>query len=203
MLSRLGGFRLSFAPLPPPRGIILRAVQPTQCTLSVLLYLLIFIAGGLAGVVAGVMHFGTIGGIIGAVIGLFVGHVVGNLPYRLETKLLFREIERSSDEELWQIVKLGLWNFYQTMALLKLAARGHDVRGQLPRIIEMLESNEELTRIYGWDALRLVFNEETRAIGDYDPRASTEVCFRKVQVLKERTEGLTEGDTSGDKARDA
>lgn len=149
------------------------------------------------------MRFGTIGGMVGVVIGLFVGHVGGNLPNRLETKLLLREIERSSDEELWQIVKLGSWNFYQTLALLKLAARGHEVRSQLPRIIEMLGSNEELTRIYGWDALRLVFNEETRAIGDDDPRASIEACCRRVQVLKERAGRLKEGETPGDESRDA
>jgi len=48
----------------------------------------------------------------------------------------------------------------------------------------MLESDDELTRVYGWDALRLVFNKETQIVGEYNPRASSEDCRSKVATLK-------------------
>jgi hypothetical protein len=99
-----------------------------------------------------------------------------------------RKLWRSSNEELWRTVNLGFWNFTQTFALLTLAGRNQDVRTQLPRIITMLEADEELTRVYGWDALRLVFDNETKVIGEYDPRASTEVCRSKVAVLRQKIE---------------
>jgi len=38
------------------------------------------------------------------------------------------------------------WNFCQTMAWLHLAARGQNVRTQLPEIVRMLESDQELER---------------------------------------------------------
>ena len=70
------------------------------------------------------------------------GSTGGTAPEWLSTRLMFRHIMRSSDEKLWQIVNLGFWNFYQTLALLQLAARGQNVRSQLPRIVKMLEQRE-------------------------------------------------------------
>jgi hypothetical protein len=84
------------------------------------------------------------------------------------------------------MINLGFWNFTQTFALLTLAGRNQDVRSQLPRIIAMLEADEELTRVYGWDALRLVFDKETKLMGEYDPRATTEECRSKVIALRQK-----------------
>lgn len=53
------------------------------------------------------------------------------------------------------------------------------------RIVKMLESDDELERVYGWDALRLVFTAEAKEMADYDPRAATEDCRDKVAKLKE------------------
>lgn len=72
----------------------------------------------------------------------------------------------------------------ESTALLNLSARAEDVRCELPRILAMLESDDVLTRRYGWDALRLVFNDETRLIGDYDPRASTDDCQTRTAALR-------------------
>jgi len=146
--------------------------------------------GGAFGGYVGLSYFGMIGGIPGGLIGLFIGHVIGVLLDRRSTHLFFRKISRSSDEELWRIVNLGFWNLYQTMALLNLAARGQDVSGQLPRIIGMLESDNRETRLFGWDALRIVFCTEYKIIENYDPRSTTEECRKQVETLKASIEKM-------------
>jgi hypothetical protein len=161
-------------------------LQPTQITLFVLLWFLMLVVGTVTGAVCGGQAFGILGSIVCGVIGLVIGHVVGKMPDVLGTKWLLRKLSRSSDEELWRTVNLGFWNFTQTFALLTLAGRNQDVRTQLPRVIGMLEADDRLTRVYGWDALRLVFDNEANAMGEYDPRASTEACRLKVADLRQR-----------------
>ncbi|MEW6366385.1 MAG: hypothetical protein AB1714_17305 [Acidobacteriota bacterium] len=48
----------------------------------------------------------------------------------------------------------------------------------------MIESELVLTRVYGWDALRLVYPKETRMMDGYDPRGSTEDCRSRTATLK-------------------
>ncbi len=158
--------------------------QSTRVTLFEVLWFAAVVAGGILGVALGSDLFGRWGAITGGIIGVVVGHVVGVVPDRLSTKLFFRHLARSSDEELWKIVHEDFWAFCQTMALLQLAARGQNVRTQLPRIVKMLESDDKLERIYGWDALRIVFPEETRMAADYNPRAAAADCRNKIAGLK-------------------
>ena|GEM_PF-2564713 len=136
------------------------------------------------GLVLGLRQSGTMGSIIGGVIGFVVGHFVGCLPDRVSTKMLFRHLKRSSSAELRSIVAADDWKFCHTMALLQLAARGEEVRAELPRILGMLESDSQLPRVYGWDALRIVFPKETEIIGHYDPRESAEECRNKAARLR-------------------
>jgi hypothetical protein len=159
-------------------------LQPTQITFFMVLWFAAIVAGGMTGGAVGSSHFGIWGGIVGGIVGVVVGHVIGVVPDWLSTKLMFRHLARSSDERLWKIVNLGSWNFYQTMALLQLAARGQNVRTQLPRIVKMLESDDELERVYGWDGLRIVFPEETKVAADYDPRAASDDCRSQIAKLK-------------------
>ncbi|MEW6366383.1 MAG: hypothetical protein AB1714_17295 [Acidobacteriota bacterium] len=42
----------------------------------------------------------------------------------------------------------------------------------------------QLTRVYGWDALRLVYPKETRMMDGYDPRGSTEDCRSRTATLR-------------------
>lgn len=153
-----------------------------------MLWFFIAIFGGIFGFSTCIEFFGQFWGIVGGIAGLLIGFFIGYKIYaiidRRGTRSLFREIKESSNDQLWNIVNMGFWNFYQTLALLNLAAREQDVTGQLPRIFDMLESENKLTRIYGWDALRLVFNKETELIGSYDPRASTKNCRDKVAKLR-------------------
>jgi hypothetical protein len=154
-------------------------LQPTQITFFHVLWLVAVVAGGMAGSGLGYNLLGIGGALAGGILGVVTGHVVGVLPDWLSTRLMFRRIARSSDERLWKIVNLGFWNFYQTLALLQLAARG-----QLPRIVRMLESEEKLERVYGWDALRLVFTEDAKVLTGYDPWGTTEDCRNRIATLK-------------------
>lgn len=158
--------------------------QSTRVTLFEVLWFVAVAAGGIVGVGLGSDLFGRWGAIAGGIIGVVIGHVVGVMPDWLSTRLFFRHLARSSDEELWKIVNEDFWAFCQTMALLQLAARGRDVRTQLPRIVKMLESDKELERVYGWDALRNVFPQETELVADYNPRAAAADCRNKVAKLK-------------------
>ena len=163
------------------------ALQPTRLSLFVVVHLVGRAAGLVAGACAGFKYFYTPGLFIGAALGFFVGHVVGYLPTWLGTQWMFRSIQKSSNAELQECLNRSEWNFYQTMALLQLAARKEDVQPYLPRILAMLESETTLTRVYGWDALRIVFTELSQRVEDYNPRASIEECRRMVAMLRSET----------------
>ncbi|MCL4854608.1 MAG: hypothetical protein KJZ78_24880 [Bryobacteraceae bacterium] len=162
-----------------PRPVLV----PTQVTLFLLIQMLVAVGGSVIGVAIG-KPFGIVGAVVGAISGLLMGAFVGGLPDWLATRLLFRKVERSSNEELQDMVNLGFWNFCNTLAVLHLSARGQNVRSYLPRIVGLLESENMLSRIYGWDALRLVFNEETQVMEGYDPRGPVEDCRARTARLK-------------------
>jgi hypothetical protein len=162
----------------------MNGLQPTRLTFFVVLHLVGGAVGLIAGAFFGFKHFHILGLIVGAVLGFLVGHAIGYLPTWLGTRWMFRSIEKSTTAELRGSLERGEWNFYQTMALLQLAVRKEDVQPYLPRILLMLESNETLTRVYGWDAFRIVFTELSQRIEDYDPRGTVDECRRKAALLR-------------------
>jgi len=163
----------------------MNGLQYTRITIFHFLWLTSVASFTSLGLWVGLRYFGTIGVIASGVIGLVIGHVIGCLPDWISTRLFFRHIMQCSKEELRAMVAEDDWKFLHTMALLRLGAMGEEVRQEIPRIVAMLESDSKLTRIYGWDALRIVFTEESRVIEDYNPRGSTEDCRRKIAILKE------------------
>jgi hypothetical protein len=100
-----------------------------------------------------------------------------------------KQIQRKSNGELWEMVTADDLAFLHTYALLTLATREEDVSKELPRIINMLESDEVLTRVYGSDALRFVFTDEHKVISDYEPRNSVDKCRAKVALLRASLRG--------------
>ncbi|RPI28383.1 MAG: hypothetical protein EHM61_05370 [Acidobacteria bacterium] len=163
----------------------MNGLQYTRFTIFHVLWVAALGAGAVIGIKAGGAYFGTGGAFAGGLLGLASGHLVGCLPVWMADKLFFRHIMQSSKEELRAMGAADNWNFSHTMALLRLAALGEEVRQEIPRIVNMLESDSQLIRSYGWDALRMVFGQESRVIEDYSPGGSTEECRRKAAILKQ------------------
>ncbi len=170
----------------------MRAFEHTQLNLFLLLEWIGAVGGLCVGLLLGLRHFGVPGAVLGAVVGLVLGTVLGKVPDWLAFRYSFREIQRSSDSKLREMISQGEWKFWHTMALLQLAARGQNIKPEFPRILAMLESDSVLTRRYGFDALRLVYTETYNKVPDYNPREPTEKCRQKVAALHEEqrhTEG--------------
>jgi len=156
----------------------------TRITIFHVLWFVAVVAGTYAGAMVGRQLFGLAGAIVGALLGFTIGHIVGSIPDWWAYRSLFNGIQRSSNEDLWRIVAKDEWRFDNTLALLTLGARDQDVSSQLPRVIQMLESDSKLTRRYGFDALRIVFTEQYNVIPDYDPYEPPDTCRRKVAKLR-------------------
>jgi hypothetical protein len=162
----------------------MNGLRYTKITIFHVLWLFAVAAGAALGLLVGLRYFSTMGLIICGIIGLAVGHILGCLPDWICTRLFFRHLMKCSKDQLRAMVAAGDWKFDNTMALLRLGALGEDVRQEIPRIVAMLESDSQLTRIYGWDALRIVFTEQSWVIEDYNPRGSTEDCRSRTAILK-------------------
>jgi hypothetical protein len=140
-------------------------------------------AGLIAGVAFGFRWFGVVGASFGAVVGFFGGMFLASLPEEFGYHLIMRGIERSSTPELRARLTEGSWNFFHTMALLQLAARGEDVQPDLPRVLGMLESDNVRERLFGQDALRLVYTELVEQSG-YNAEEPTVTCREKISRLR-------------------
>ena len=149
--------------------------------------------GILFGIHVGHRYFGIIGAIVGAVVGGLLGFVLGYLPRHFAQEHMFREMQRSSNEQLKAKLEHSSWNFEQTLALLNLHLRNNDVQSYLPRILTLLESDHSLTRLFARDALRLVFTPLAVQMDsfNYNPHASTEDCRNKVAQLREKIASTT------------
>jgi hypothetical protein len=173
------------------------ALETTQLTLLKLFQVVVSLAfavaagGNLADTISkGFADWGAWRWVLAAlagVAGLVVGFMLGALPFnfleRRLTRRLFRNVQATSNEDLWEIVDQGLWNFRYTLALLQLGARGQDVRRELATVLHFLVANNRLFRCYAWDALRLVFFDEAHVIADYNPKASLDDCCKKAARL--------------------
>lgn len=163
-------------------------LEYTRITSFHLLFLVGVFIGGILMANIGWKFFGLVGAVLGGLLGAYLGGVLALIPERWAGKAFFKDIEESSTERLWEIVnRQEEWNFYHTMALLHLAGRGEDVQPKLPHILTMLESAEMLERVYGWDALRLVFTEEAKKLEGYAPRATAEECQEKLNHYRSLT----------------
>jgi len=144
-------------------------------------------AGLVGGILLGLRHFGVIGGIVGALAGGYLGLTIGRVPDFLIDEWMFREMQKSSNDELRAKLERPGWDFIHTTALLNLQARGEDVESYRPRILTLLEADDSLKRLLARDALRWVFTPLAVKLEEfgYDPNASTSACRDKVAQLRE------------------
>lgn len=161
-------------------------MQGYNYTRLTIFHVLWLVGGGLGfgfGIIFGLKHFGVIGAILGAALGGVCGIMPALLLEHFVHRSLFKEIQQSSSEKLWNNLDKGDWNFFHTMSLLQLAVRGEDIEKKLPRILQMLGSDTKSTRLYGWDAFRIVFTDKAKLIPDYDPNETTEQCRAKLKLI--------------------
>ena len=162
-------------------------MQPTKVTIYVLFAILSAIVGYVLGFCIGMKYLNIYGGIGFGLLGMIIGYYIGFIPDHIAYKSLFKKIERSSNEDLWNIININIdkeWDFRKTLALLELRIRNQDISKELSRVINVMESEDEETRLYGWDALRLVFRPEIDLIKNYDPRESANECRNKAEAIK-------------------
>lgn len=162
--------------------------QSARINLFSVLILAGFFFGFYLGAALGHRFFGHVGAIIGFIVGGPLGLIIGHLPRHFMQESMFREMQKSSNEELRAKIDHPLWSFYNTLALLNLHMRGEDVQSYFPRVLSLLESDDSVTRLFGRDAIALVYTPLAKQMHDlgYDPHASTEECRAKVAQLREK-----------------
>ena len=168
------------------RPLIRIPTQPARLTLFGLLVFVGFFIGIYCGIAVGLRCFGILGAIAGAVVGGFLGIALGSLPDHLMKERMFKTMQRASNDELKAMLEQKRWAFWQTLALLNLQVRGEDVEPYLQRILGLLESDDGMKRIFGRDALRLVFTDRAKLLDDcgYNPNASAENCRDKIAEFR-------------------
>ena len=107
-----------------------------------------FFFGILVGIHFGHRYFGIVGAILGAVAGGILGIIIGLLPRHFMQESMFKEMQKSSNEQLKAKIEHPSWSFYNTLALLNLQVRGEDVQPYLPRVLALLESDDPVTRLF-------------------------------------------------------
>lgn len=162
--------------------------QPARLTLFEVLAFCGLLLGVFLGIFLGHYFFEMTGAIVGAVFGGFLGIAIGILPKHFGQEQICKEMQQCSNEELKAKLEHHTWTFCQTLALLNLHLRGEDVQPYLPRVLKLLESNDHTTRLFGRDALALVYTPLAKELCDldYNPCASTEDCHSKVTKLQEK-----------------
>jgi hypothetical protein len=137
-------------------------------------------AFGLAG---GTRFFGVVGGITGALIGGYLGFVVGRVPEHLVLRSLIRHLRHKSVTELRACLHSPTC-LTPNCVLLELQHRGEDIRQELPRVLDLLVSEDVDRRGFGWAALASAFPELVGQVRDYRVGDSVAECRRKIEILK-------------------
>lgn len=142
-------------------------------------------AGAYSGFALGSKHFGLFGGIVGGVVGLIAGYFLGRLPFLIVWRFL--GIRRKSTEELKSIFQRDQF-FVFHLALAELMARGVDVSGEKPRVLDLLLSTASDRRRFGWGSLQLAFPDLAAALSGFDPQNPSSVHLEMIKNLRREIE---------------
>jgi hypothetical protein len=148
-----------------------------------LLKLVGVIVGISFGVAGGTRVFGVVGGVTGALVGGYLGFVLGRIPENKVMRAVVRQLRRKSVAELRAYLhspKCPTPNF----VLLELRHRGEDTLQELPVVLDLLVSEDEGRRGFGWAALASAFPELAEKLRDYRIGDSIDECKRKVEILR-------------------
>jgi hypothetical protein len=152
-------------------------------TIFHILSLLLALAGAFLISFAGSWAFGVIGGLLGFIVGAFVGCICGYVLVAAILHWSTRDVRSKTTEELRELILSGK-TFTPNFVLLELASRGEDIEIYLPRILDMLVTeNPDIRRLW-WVALVSAFPEQADRLPDYRPAAPLETCRKVVGDIR-------------------
>jgi hypothetical protein len=160
-------------------------MRPVFTIFDVILWTSIFV-GGWAGFIVGSKHFGIFGGIVGTVFGLATGFTLGRLPFWIAWRIL--GIRRKTTEELKSIFQHDQYFIFH-LVLTELMARGIDVSGEKPRVLDLLLSEASDRRRFGWGSLKIAFSELAAKLSGFSPENPTAAQLEQIKKLKQGEEG--------------
>lgn len=173
----------------PPIEVALpdRAAMPQFCARMITLFHVLTFAGAVAGFslgfALGTHYFGWVGATIFAPVLCFAGYHLGNIPWILVLRGEKRRFDRESTEELIEGLN-GKYAFCPNLVLATLRIRGVDIRGFLPYLCDLMDSDDVYTRNRGWVALRSALPEYAEMIPSYLPSLSREECSKLVKTIR-------------------
>jgi hypothetical protein len=135
-------------------------------------------AGAYSGFLLGSKHFGLVGDIAGVMVGLIAGYFVGRLPFLIVWRFL--GVRRTSTEELKSILERDQFFIFHP-ALAELMARGVDVSGEKPRVLDLLLSSASDRRRFGWGSLQIAFPDLAGPFKDLICKTPVQVMNRKIR----------------------
>lgn len=154
-----------------------------------LFHALVFVGlgiGAIFGARAGLAMFGAVGGVVGGVAGAIAGCTLGRIPHLLALRSVARDLRSKSVAELRvDIQSLGC--LAPNCALLELHRRGEDICQELPKVLDLLVSEDVVQRGRGWAALTSAFPALAEQVRDYRIGDSVDECRRKTEKLKQAT----------------
>ena len=149
----------------------------------------------LAGVSLGSTHLDTAGGWIGGALGLIAGWLLGRLPGAFALWWVGRTLGQKNIAQLRAELRSDVL-LAPNVILQALARQGHDLREELPLVLDLMQSDSQHRRSMGWVALLSVYPEVARQLPDYRVNAPVQVCRDQVSQLvlghegRERSDGV-------------
>jgi hypothetical protein len=145
----------------------------------------------IAGIMFGagiVKEYGIGWGTMAIITGGLIGRWLGKLPTILMVKHIRKRLAKLSVDEIQE----RLYNFWfsdstPNFLLLELRARGEDISQHLDCVLNMLGSESNLRRTFGYAALLSAYPNVANKMRGYNPSKPVEDCKQKVNELRKKT----------------
>ena len=163
-------------------------------TLFHLIRLISILVGISLGWSCGKHLFGIIGAIIGVVLGFVLGSIVGYIPEWLVLKSIVPKLNKMSEEELRRKIT-DKECFIPNLILLELDSRGLSIDNHLTDVLNMLRSDDQSRRGFGWAALTSAYPELAKEVKKYNINDSVEQCIQNTMPIEKFKQNLGPSDS--------